>query len=258
MGAYAECWLDNLQVTSSKNGVHPTIMNLFRASDRVAKRSTDPGIPNFIEQQWGSIDDPDHEVFDVLYYCAPAAVVRDRLNLQGYTAENVRQLFEEWRILAIREHQSRSPPSNTELSHIANMEIEALGQLTVDGWIELLRHINKQDLTRKDGEIVAGTFLSRMLERYNSGWYGYDGPDPLIGIRLAIEACPDAAELIYNLTDLVSQGYVYLDEDPIAQAIDSSAAEYHEFGRTVILTEGRSDSLILRSAMDLLYPHLIG
>lgn len=269
MGAYATCWVGNLEVTSSKNQVDPGVMNLFRAADRRVRRYGDPDLPPYLAEQWEHPEDG----IQFTYYEAPVSAVRDRLELVGYTFANCRRLFEEWKALEIQrreeyqadrraeDHSGDTPDRRKMHEEFDKSRDEDLARLraeTVDQWIAHIRRIVEEGLTRKDADGLEDSYLGDMLKSHDDKWYGYGGPDPLVAIRLAIEALPAAEHFIYDLTDLVVQEYLTEDEDPIERLIDWSAGDYHTHGRAIILTEGRSDVAILKPALDLLFPHLAG
>jgi hypothetical protein len=268
MGAYATCWIGNVEVTTSKNDVDPAIMNLFRAEDRNVRQYGDPKVPPFLVEGY---EEPDEDL-KLVYYSAPVPMVRDRLELEGYTVANCRRLFEEWKSLEIRQKESwgaddleNGTSESAEYRAIKQtiresnkVEVQRLCELTVDSWIGYFRQMLENRLTRKDAEAHQDSYLGEMLKWQQEGWYGYGGPDPLVAIRLAIELFPSADDVIYDLTDLVAQEYLDEDEDPIERLITWSAGEYHYLGRVIVLTEGRTDATFLKSALDLLYPHLAG
>lgn len=253
MGAYAECWVGNLIVTTSRNGVDESIMDLFRATDRVVRRSTDRDLPEYVRERWREeYDDP----YEIICYEASIATVRDRLDLEGYTLENARRIFELWRRLDIRQRESWEPNRNADAQAKREAEIQGLRDLTIEQWIADMQRIYSGQSRSDERTSHKGTFRADPFE--GGGWYGYDGPDPLVAIRLALEVCPPDARFIYDVTDLVLSEYLHIDEDPIELAIDSLTTDYHEIGRTIVLTEGRSDMWIVRDSMSFLYPHLAG
>ena len=101
-----------------------------------------------------------------------------------------------------------------------------------------------------------GTLIGYMLRH---DWYGYSGPEVSVlnvGIRLALEGCAESDDLLYDVTDLVLNGYFSADDDLIDYALASSSTHYSSSGKTIVLTEGRSDSWIISESLQLLYPHL--
>jgi hypothetical protein len=256
MGSYAECWIGNLYVASSKNGVDPMLMDLVRDGDKITALSTSTALPPQVAERWNACDGENEDVVTVTYYRAPLRAVRDRLELRGYTLAAVRRLFEEWKELERAQRETWAWPRG-HASEAALAKIERLRQLTADDWISNIKRINTERITWRDRDRYAGTLMGDMLEGINSeGWYGYEGPDPLIAVRLAIEACPEASELIYDVTELIEAGYFSEDDEIVQRTLEDAANEFAVSGRTVILTEGRSDVWILRDSIGLLYPHL--
>jgi HEPN/Toprim N-terminal domain 1 len=243
-------------------------MSLFRAKDRNVGKWQDASIPAYLAAQWEHPDDD----LKLIYYTASIESIRDRLELQGYTVRNCCRLFEEWRTLEIRCLEARgadnsdgaTPQSaeqqrfNTLIRESRLADLQRLRELSVDNWLENVRYIVENHLTSKDADSHRDSYLGKMLEWSDHGWYGYGGPDPLVAIRLAIEVFPSADAVVYDLTDLVLQECVEEDGDPIERLIDWSTGEYHSLGRVIILTEGRTDANILKRALDLLFPHVAG
>lgn len=263
MGAHATCWIGNVEVITSRNYVSPAVMNLFRASDRNVRFPGDPQLPHILADQWEDLD-PE---FKFIYYSSPVPTVRDRLELEGYTLANCRRLFEQWRILEIEQREEwadhdsegRSPEAKRIMEQLNAGRAAALQRLrglTVEHWIECVRKIVADNLTAKDSGAHEDSYLCEMLRSTSDGWYGYEGPDPLVAIRLAIEVFPSAENFIYDLTDLLISECISEDEDPVEKLIDWSAGDYHVHGRVIVLTEGRSDVALLQPALEILSPHL--
>jgi hypothetical protein len=244
------------------------MMNLFRAADRNCRQYGDPKIPSYLTDEF---EDPDDEL-RLIYYAAPVAAIRDRLELEGYTIENCRRLFEEWRTLEIRRMEAwidddddddASPPSPDrqkvmeQIRQGRKADLRQLRELTVDSWTGYVRLIVEKNLTSKDAEAYRDSYVGQMLKS-SDGLYGYEGPDRLVAIRLAMDALPNAGEAVYDLTDLAQSGYIDEDEDPIERLIEATAGDFHALGRVIILTEGRSDVALLKPSLDLLFPHLAG
>ena len=86
--------------------------------------------------------------------------------------------------------------------------------------------------------------------------YGFQGYDTRMLLRLTIEACDPGDAAVYDLTDLVVEGYVTSQEDMIAYAEHLLNRVHEIFGKTIVLTEGATDKWILERSLRLLYPHL--
>src|SRR5689334_19870511 len=90
MGSYAECWLGQLYVGSSKNDVDHGLMQLFRPAD---KRTLDPWSGQLPEQLKSWANDVEDQTTKVVFYTSPVSVVRDRLEFLGYTLEIAKTAF---------------------------------------------------------------------------------------------------------------------------------------------------------------------
>ena len=90
----------------------------------------------------------------------------------------------------------------------------------------------------------------------DKNWYGYPGIDTNVSLRIALEACSDGDELIYDLTDLIWSDAAKPEDDFVEAALGTSAKEHANASRTIILTEGRFDAFVLSESLRLLFPHL--
>jgi hypothetical protein len=250
MGSYAECWLDTLYVGSTKNHFDYQLIQLFRASDKRIERSTLKDLPRAM--RWASHGYGQDEKFDVVYYAAPAWIVRDRLDLKGYTLSTSKRAF--MKRIRVQAKEFATPTAGLEDYYESRAAI--LNALDVDSWLGTLRHIKESGLgTSRDAERYKSVVT---LEEFMlaEDWYGYSGVDLNVALRLALEVCDPSDEFIYDLTDLVSQEYVAKKDDCVAIASAFSAGEYSSRSKTIILTEGRSDGRIISESMKFLYPHL--
>jgi len=190
----------------------------------------------------------------LVFYVAPVSVVRDRLELMGYTLATCKAVFNDCvHVELSRCERSVATASDRMIDYYGKI-ISSLRSMDADAWIETLKVIiSKQLISKHDKSNPDGTVLGYMLE---NDWFGYDGPDRNVGIRLAIEACLEGAQLMYDISDLVAQGFIDADDDLVEAATTVHAGQYLSVGRTIILTEGRSDSSALSASLLLLYPHL--
>lgn len=263
MGSYSQCWLGDFSVGETKGDVDPGLMSLFDPTDKHVVTDLRSPVPHQLSH-W--LRQPDHEDdFCLVYYKAPLHVLRDRLELRGYTLKTSKEAFEHY-VEQERERyrqwssdvRESSAPSSSEFirEHWAN-RVVLLQQLTADAWLAGLNEIRCSDLKRNPhGPFEGphkGTLLGYLL---SEGWYGFPGDDLLVALRLAIDACPDAHEFVYDLTDIVAAGYVTPDEDVVGACRAGFTDEYQTSAKTILLTEGKTDSAILGAALELLYPHL--
>jgi hypothetical protein len=252
MGSYAECWLGPFYVGSTKNDIDSGLMQLFRSTDKTVVCGRNRELP-FQMRRWSDRVEKEEDV-SVVFYRAPVSIVRDRLELKGYTLNVAKSAF----TTSIRAEAAQYT------AWAQDKEFEVFGPIArilqrtdVDQWLAALHIIRDKDLKRQD--IGGGTeqsdepLIGFMLER---DWYGYPGPDLNVALRLALEVCSDRDELVYDVTDLILSEYFSKDEDFVSYALGLSSVDYSSSGKTIILTEGRSDTWIISESINLLYPHL--
>lgn len=262
MGSYAQCWLDDLFVGSSKNDIDTEIISLFRSQDKIIKSSPIGDISRHLKHYQESLeDDPD---LKVVYYEAPVSIVRDRLDVLGYDLQTAKEAFSLWikeehvRVLEmIDEWEGKDSESKALMQGHYKKESEILSELSPELWIKCLKEIHAFGLETNYYGRYEGphedTAIGYML---SNNWYGYPGYDLLVPLRLAIEAFENSKKLIYDITDLVWSGYFDYDEDFVEYGLDISATEYSSKSKTIVLTEGKTDTWVLSETLDILYPHL--
>jgi hypothetical protein len=262
MGSYAECWLDSLYVGSTKNHFDSDLMQLFRASDKRVHRCAVKELPRPMRNWADYMEDPEEKV-DVVYYIAAAALVKDRLELKGYTLDTAKRAFTKRMRAEAKEYADRVETTEynkviAEMKDSYENRAKFLAALDVDQWLATLHHIKEAGLgTSPQGahdyrrEVDIESFMLQ------TDWYGFSGVDLNVPLRLALETCTERDNFIYDLTDLVSGGDFNKKEDFVALASEFTAGEHTSRSKIVILTEGRSDGWIISESMKILYPHLV-
>jgi hypothetical protein len=262
VGSYAQCWLDDLFVGSSKNDIDPDLVSLFRQEDKIVLSAPVHDLPPHLEQYRETLnEDPS---LKINFYKAPISVVRDRLDILGYDLDTAEQAFEEWireektrTIELLEDWSQRESTSRDMMENHYRTEVEILASLTPRSWIEGLKVIRSSGLkTNYHGRYEGpheNTLMGYML---SNDWYGFPGYDLFVPLRLAIEACENGRKMVYDVTDLVWSGYFDYEENFIEYGLGISAAEYSSKAKTIVLTEGKTDTWILHESLKLLYPHL--
>lgn len=259
MGSYAQCWLSDLYVGSTKNEINPDIMSLFRSTDKNIVREKMllplPQMNRWLSKVEGNNSDADDDTdFPFVYYAAPATTIIDRLNLFGYTFETSCKVFEEGLKGEIARHnrwyrEELKDHNQTILFMLENFSVETWQA----GLIEVLdsglkpNHYGRFDQHHED------SLVSYMLSH---DWYGFPGVDMNAALRIALEVFPEAQELVYDVTELIWSGYFDTEDDFVEHAMNQASSEYHSKAKTIILTEGKTDSQFLSETLELLYPHL--
>jgi hypothetical protein len=250
VGSYAECWVGSFYVGSTKNHIDPGLIELFRSSDKCVVPVTGEQLPRILTR-WAQFVDEDE--LTTVFYRTPVKVARERLDLLGYTLAAARRAFNISLAAQVRESERRVGGAHGALFE---RDHRVLSTLDVDSWLATLRHIKAAGLPPHFNHPTNnwdGTLLGYMLLH---DWYGYEGPDQNVGLRLALEVCADDDDFVYDVTGLVLGGECDAEDDLVASAIATSATSAARSGKTVVLTEGVTDSRILAASLQLLRPHL--
>jgi hypothetical protein len=262
MGSYAECWLDSLYIGSTKNDFDSDLMRLFRRSDKRLQRCAVKELPRPLRNWTDDLEDPEEKV-DVVYYIAAAPLVKDRLELTGYTLDTAKRAFMKRMRAEAKEYAKwaeREEYNNKAFAEIKDgyeSKAKLLKALDVDEWLAAFRHIKEAGLgTSTRGMRDYGREVDLEGFMLQNDWYGFSGVDLNVPLRLALETCTERDNFIYDLSDLVGGGYFDKKEDFVALASEFAAGEHTSHSKIVILTEGPSDGWILSESMKVLYPHL--
>lgn len=174
------------------------------------------------------------------YLHAPAANVRKRLEIQGYTPQLCRKLWE----TGYREHlEGIERMASTYEAHGLHEELAACRAWTYESW--------QDDYFRK----VQNRSIDYLLGP--AGMLRYEINDPFACLAIQIDALHPGAVWM-DLTDLYEGEF-----DPrlslaanLAQRYVDEREEDGPIGKILILTEGKSDSKFLSAALAGLYPEL--
>ena len=263
MGSYAQCWLSDLYVGSTKNEINPDVMSLFRNTDKNVVREKMslplPQMNRWLAEVEGDDSNANDDIdYPFVYYAAPSTTIIDRLNLFGYTFETSCKVFEEGLKGQIAQYKRlyREYGKEELEDHYQNI-LFMLENFSVETWqaglIEVLGSGLKPNYYGRFDQHHEDSLVSYVLSH---DWYGFPGVDMNAALRIALEVFPEAQELIYDVTELVWSGYFDTEDDFVEYAINQASSEYHSKAKTIILTEGRTDSQFLSETLELLYPHL--
>ena len=175
---------------------------------------------------------------DYWYLYAPAANVRKRLKIQGYTPQLCRKLWD----AGYREHLERiESMASTYEEHGLHDELAACRAWTYESW--------QADYFRSARERSIDYLLGP------AGMLRYEIPDPYACLAIQIDALQPRA-IWMDLTDLYEGEF---DPDlSLAANLDQRYLDEREedgpIGKILILTEGKSDSKLLSAALAALYP----
>jgi hypothetical protein len=262
MGSYAYLRVGDFVLTSTKREVDPTVLMLFTEADKrtYVVRASEPGDV--------TDDDISDESFLAIKYTASLAVVKDRLEFMGFTLQMVEEAFME----GVQEHiaelsRRREDPRWAQLDDLRCLLAEeelVLRELSLRSWLDAFAFIIREKLHPNrdfwyNPGVVDQSIPSRV--RYLLGHSFGEGVwfpvyDFRVFMRAAVEITGTAAEVVYDLAELVDAEEVGLEEDLCSWARRETADEFLLNHKVVVLTEGRSDIEAIEGALHILWPHL--
>jgi hypothetical protein len=233
MVAYSKVYVGPSLLGRKKDEIDYEVMALFEESDKRVLSEPEGSVPVQLRHYFTELD---FESGDrVVYYTMPIAAARELLELWGFTLGTAKEAFEKHAQAEVLDYRQLVGAGRPHAMHDHyRKRIELLDNLDADTWIAWIR---SRDVRSPLDDLIDGD------------WNGYTGDDKNVPLRLALEAFPDECELIYDVTELVRADEVESDE-----SLTSYTRSPHS--KTIVLTEGRTDSWILQQAMDLLYPRL--
>ena len=127
MGSYAQCWVNNFLIGTTKNEIDPSLISLFRSADKKVISDLNMDIPEQLKHyQQSQLEEPE---LKIVYYETDAEIVRDRLNLLGYTLDNANESLLGW----FRSQRESLQQSITEMETKASPNEEFLIDLYKKG-----------------------------------------------------------------------------------------------------------------------------
>jgi hypothetical protein len=173
---------------------------------------------------------------ELSYFYAPAAVVRQRLTIQGYTTDFCRRVWEAERRAHIKRWEKNSGESRTA-------DLEKLKCLDFEDWLHLFKVEQQNSAHPFVGGRAGPWHFQSLLE---------DIDDVLIRIALLCDAL-GPAPVYMDMTELYADGTEH--RSPRQIELDEHA-EFEKIptGKIIVLTEGKSDGLIISSALNAFYP----
>ncbi|WP_434340636.1 HEPN/Toprim-associated domain-containing protein [Motilimonas cestriensis] len=221
MGSYADLSLGKLEVAWSKNEFLLSHSELFQENCLLSSPYDDS--VNEAEKEW---------------YELKLELVKDRLELLGYTLEYAKKQFE-----------NPSPFSDEDPLSISFEEV-----LKILKTVDVSKVTNEFSEEAKPGEF-APQHVQELIKSSRNLDFAFDHWDlsallenfcPYSQLRVLAES-PLNLELpvVWNFDEVVKNGWV--ERDAITHGVTN---------KFLIVTEGTSDSRILRKAIDLLRPHI--
>lgn len=256
MGTYTDFLVAGYPLINSKSAVVPEVMTVFRESDkRVFARRLGDRNPLV----WGDAyaDEADETEIATVYICSTDKVIA-RLDVMGFTINRIRRDFEAGRQseLAMYQEWAEGEPDPQWFADKVNL----IESLSFDEYLGGLRQVLSEGLRPKpfdDNERPGLSPATRYILDDNDDYlFGFFAPDIRCLIRAVCEVAPKPSEVIQDITDLVDGGYYAPNEPACQHSIDSLTYGHLENSNRIVLTEGSTDTQVLKASLRLLYPHL--
>ena len=238
MGNYTEFRINGKEVYSTKWGYHSALLLVFTPAD---KHTVDP------------VEDEDPRLF----YRTTAGIARERLDVLGYTLPAARAAFARNLGRLAEEIAGLDVISDDPASQIgAEVDEDWARTQTFEKWCAEIRHYlhpaEEQESTIPIGPLSFDDFEDGVRRDIA----GFPGDDVLAFLRGALHACDYDATVEYDLGTLVDHGYVDAEDEPVTEARFAVGADLLPGQKIIVLTEGSTDSRILKASVELLSPHI--
>ena len=227
-------YFDDILIDSQKSSIPVDFIYPFQENDRLE-----------LEPEW--IDDADH-VSTRVFYRASRAVVLDRLDLGGFTAEYAEKEFQTW----LEEERESYNDYVVAGGEWARETAEAFAALNYLQWKSRLKDVlvTRYDQNRDRGFYTDG--IDRIMRDDNTLAFSY----PLVCIRAMLDALPDVQEISLEIGPLIDGGWIEPDAKICEEARGFAVQERTILAPPVIVAEGGTDILVLRRSLKRLYPYL--
>ena len=252
MGSWSELRLGAFYLGCSKDEIDPTIMTLYRESDKEI-RFTNPEITE--GEQELSNENYEEDSASVIKYTCSVAIAKDRLELLGFTIDVAEAGYNRGLRAKIESYEESARSLTLEFYRD---QLNILRDLTLENWLCLLKDIQKKGLKQNRFNDPSYDKYSPILQyMLRDDWYGFPGYDHRHVLRLELETCEDDEQLVYDVTDLHNGGYINGAADLIDYAERMISEDFTFSRRIIVLTEGKSDRWVLNRSIKILYPHLV-
>jgi len=250
MGAITSLRIDDYEFISTKNEVIPELMIIFSESDR-RMRERSPA-----QEDVAALEEA--ETSEDVEYASTVRVIRDRLEVMGFSLAAVKREFEELRQERLAELEEDLDESPFEFLH---EEYEVLRSASFDDFLRVFSQLKLAGLTPYSASPAANDPRDRLVRfvlREDNGWYlGFPASDLRAPLRVFLEVSPEDAPVVQDVTELIDSGYYPNDVRLVDFSRTALTSDYPRNTPVLILTEGSFDSEVIRRSMRLLYPHLI-
>lgn len=230
-------------------------MTVFRESDR---RSIQMKISERNPLTWGAPDPSEADDLEqaTSYICDIDHAVA-RLDVMGFTLERSRRDFETGVAAQIELYQEWAADDD---SRAYEADIALLRALTFEGYMEGLRVVLSTGLRprpfRHSEAPDLPPIVRYILDDHGENLYGFFATDVRSLVRVACEVAERPGAVTQDISSLIEAGYYLRDQAVCREAVEQLISPHLENAKCIVLTEGSSDAIALKGALELLYPHL--
>lgn len=252
MGEYWYLTAGSVTLAMGKNYLPDELMTLFRESDRYQRQDL---LAEYDSR--GNEEEYTPKYNDMIGYAVPVTALRDRLSLTGFDPDIVKQ--EAVRFISY-ETADWEPEQDADEEGDEDYEGSLRGEWMEHGSLPAGQLLDKVISWAKSTDgWLNHTFYSRSLDNfYARVWESltecYD--DPRFSLALMLRRLRRYVTVRLNLTKLVLGGWMERDELPTQTAERRLKLQTSSSGRIIVVTEGSSDSQLLRRAFELVRPDL--
>lgn len=241
MGAYASFKIGKFEFLYTENSYAPIIKGVFNKADF------------YIEDQ-----NIDGEVYKKYVFKTDVENFKTCLDLMGYTVKKAQQDFEKSFFDAIDISFPKTIRNDEERQHnylkrnfsfkrwVKHVVFFAKWLIENDEYDD--SHQSKLNMFNAKN-VCEKCVLDSLTEWYQYSYFGmnYDYYDCINTIRIILEYLEDDVEVIYDVSELINEGWVSLE--------DFQAIEEQPIKKTIVLVEGTTDKQIIELALNKIYPH---
>lgn len=240
MGSYASLTLEDYEFFSMNSYVHPFIMSLFTENDRKESITHDE-------------NDPEYEYKNIIYQ-SDVKTIKTRLNIMGFNLKTLEHHFS-------RSKKYKLDNFDEEDEKISKVHLsEFLDDFNFDNYLATLKKIydkkidffengNSLDYQKLEKIKNKNPYIKYILEEVE---YLDDRVDIdyRFYLRGFLEKLDDNIEIFLDVSDLINGGYY----DENAKITEQSLSQND---KTIIFTEGKYDTFVIKKSMELLYPQYV-
>lgn len=264
MGSYSTLYVGGKELCSEKNHIDHMIMTLFQTSERSIRQGKIEDIaPHLLDEDNGNAK----EEIEILIYCTTVSVMKDRLDLMGFSLDFLHKEFANAIVKKHEEaHKAAERYGDRDPDETARClaKQRAINHLSIDQYLVIFRRLWKEkgELHKRDWNSVPAldcsldellTWYVRTADFDTS--YAFPSYDNRLFLRMVCEVVPGDTPVIYDLSELA---YEAGDAEGLATyAEENLDGGYPTTRKIIVLTEGGTDQRAIQGALKLLRPGLI-